>query len=247
MRINYVVCVCIHPNRSNYKKLGLDLYDLVKRHIDALDKLLLPDVEMVTFVVNMTQWTSKDTLRRIIEDHNGPHKFELKFRENWGRSYGVWEDQIRETLGEYDAYFMMEDDYIPIADEFYKPFVDKLKNNTGMVVMWYTNHPAYALGLISKECCEDLLEKEGEVFFLYNRIKNNEIPHMADGYHHVCKGYTKTGGGWQACYHKHLEKHNWKIKDIQEYPLIFREPRGHVHALNRHPHNDQHIILPIIM
>lgn len=225
MKINYVVCVYLSKTARSRAERGL--YHHVTKQIEAFEELEVPDIKMLTFVVNDSEYLDKRELERRLGLYKGPIPFEVKYRNNWGRSYGAWEYHIRETIGQYDYYFLMEDDYYPVADYFYTPFVNKMKGRVGFVCMWFTNHPAFCLGLISTEVCKDLMQKEGEIFINYNLAEKDPFGIAWDGYNGICcDKKTRYGGVWQNCFHFHIIKHGWEIKDMREYPLIFRSPTG---------------------
>jgi len=194
MRINYVVCFYITDGafRNNLYH-HIDKFFAVKAHVEMINMLLIPtDIVKATFIVNRSDYIKDGDVEQIIEDHNKKHHrtvtphtipIEVKYRDNWGRSYGAWEYHIRQSLHEnYDFYFLTEDDYIPniryqdfynVSAEdrsFYKPFLEKFTDNTAFVCgLWSANHPAISYGLYSANICKTMFDRYGEIFRGYNQ------------------------------------------------------------------------------
>lgn len=144
MRINYVIPFYIIDGsvngiRSNtYHKI--DKFFALKAHILTLYKNHMPDVVKATFVINKSEFVKEGEIEDVISSIRNRWSIEIpievKYRENWGYSYGAWEHHIRESLNEqYDYYFLTEDDYIvsPQQIVFYQPFLTKFTEKTAFV------------------------------------------------------------------------------------------------------------------
>lgn len=247
MRINYVICVCISEGRSNYHRYPISYH--IDKQIEVFERIDIPDVKMITMVVNRTPHSFVDELDGYIkENYKGDIPIEVKIRENWGRSYAAWEWQIRQTLGQYDYYFVTEDDYIPTIDYFYTPFIAKMDDNTAMVCLTYTSgHPSHASGMISSKICENILKEKGEIFMLYNHMES--LDQGDSSYRKACFKVMR-GGNWQMCFHHHMVNLGYDIKDMREYEMPFREPAGRITMLSKtyalHKNLKQALIVPTI-
>jgi hypothetical protein len=214
MRINYVVCFYITDNSIKFERNNLyhsiDKFYAVKCQIDALQSFNNPDVVKATFVVNKSDCVNVGDIETILSKYNNLKiPIEVKYRDNWGISYGAWEYHIRETINEdYDYYFLTEDDYCISNDKFYEAFHQKFTDKTAMVCGLYTNHPSVSYGLVSQKICKEILNDYKELFPTYNeRSKdiNNEYNH------------------WQGYYHMNFLNAGYEIKDITDIsPVLYR-------------------------
>jgi hypothetical protein len=94
----------------------------------------------------------------------------LLYIKNGGGSYTAWGKAIQEVLKEdFDYHFLIEDDYVPVADYFYKPFVERCGPNTAYVCQyWLDNHASVSNGLFSDKVAKDLKKHFGAVFDCIN-------------------------------------------------------------------------------
>lgn len=219
MKINYVVAFYITDDkvgigRNNvYHKI--DKFYAVKHHTSILKKTFMPFVEKATFVINRSECVQEGEVEEVVKDFKTKNQvdfidIEIKYRDNWGMSYGAWEYHIRQSLDMYDYYFLTEDDYvanITTNSKFYEPFLEKIIQdpNNAIVCGLYTNHPAISYGLYSSKACKDVLNHKGEIFKSYNeRLKSGNLP-----YHE-----------WQAYYHHHFVDLKFNMKDIRDTSTV---------------------------
>ena len=83
-------------------------------------------------------------------------------RENLDHSYGAWDFALKEFVGEYDYSILMEDDYIPVSENYDKKFLELFdEDNIFYICQFYTNqiigkwHCAIANGMIKNKIFED--------------------------------------------------------------------------------------------
>ena len=214
MKINYVVAFYITDNSIILERNNLyhsvDKFYAVKCQIDSLNSFLMPDIHKVTFVINKSEHVKEGEIEKIIEDrYISRIPIEVKYRDNWGLSYGAWEYHIRDSIDEsYDYYFLNEDDYNISDVMFYEPFYKKFKENVAFVCGLYNEHPAISYKLISKLSCENVLNKYGEIFKTYN----DRLSDFSYGYR-----------GWQGYYHMNFLNYGYDILDVSDVmPLIYR-------------------------
>ena len=230
--INYVVAVYISDGvcRNNlYHRI--DKYFAVKYHIDVLNvnRGIYPLIVKITFVVNKSEHVQEGEIESIIESRNSKKiPIEVKYRDNFGLSYGAWEHHIRESLHEnYDYYFLTEDDYVPnllYAGAFYDPFIEKSDDKTAFVCGLWTTHPSVLYGLYNAKICKHVLESNGEIIPRYNQ-KSQECRQEIISY--------------QEFYHLNFLKSGYQIIDTTDkVPTIFRR--------NSYGVNGSPPILPLI-
>jgi len=217
MRINYVVSFYITDNVKSVERNNIyhssDKFFAIKFHVDALNAFYNPDVVKATFVINKSDCVQIGDVESVLKQC-GPTKIpiEVKYRDNWGLSYGAWEHHIRETINDdYDYYFLTEDDYCISNDRFYDVFHKKFTDDTAMVCGLYDGHPAVSYGLVPQKICKDMLSRYGEIFQTYNkRLNNPNYPY----------------DGWQGYYHMNFLNAGYSIKDITDIsPVVYRRHR----------------------
>lgn len=231
MRINYVIPFYIVDGNINGSRNNtyhrIDKFFALKSHLYTLYKNVMPDVVKATFVINQSDFVKEGEIEDIInvvrDKYRQPEEIpiEVKYRENWGYSYGAWEYHIRESLNEkYDYYFLTEDDYIVSRQGtiFYEPFLKKFTEKTAFVCgLWggtqpdgserQEGHPAVSYGLYSTNACKNMLDTYGEIFYKYNYKNSTKEPY----------------DGWQGNYHNHFLDYGYTITDtIDLIPTVFK-------------------------
>jgi hypothetical protein len=109
-------------------------------------------------------------VKKIIEDYPCKIPIKLLYRKNGGGSYTAWDSAIQAVLkDDYDYHFLIEDDYVPVTDYFYQPFVEMFKSETAYICQfWIDNHASVSNGLFSGKAAKDLKEKFGSIFDCIN-------------------------------------------------------------------------------
>lgn len=221
MNINYIVAFYLDVDRWC---LDGDIYYHLKKHLSALENLNIPHISVASFIVNESPQLNKEEFERVVDGYNITVPIEIKYRGNRGLSYGAWEYHIRSVLGKFDYYVLMEDDYYPICDLFYMPFIDKIKDNVAYVCMSYKdNHPEHSIGVISDKSCRKVFDINNEIFFGYNKLELGicNYSNMC-----TCNGAGPGIGAWQACFHRDFLKIGELVDDIREYPTYFKHRNG---------------------
>ena len=251
IKINYVVACYIvgktEKRQNTYH--AIDPYFAIKCHLESL-KILhgegrIPNIVRVTFVVNKSRDLDQSELNNIIKKYSEsfPLPIEIKYRDNWGRSYGAWEYHIRDTIRDgYDYYFLTEDDYPinhikPLPNEkecnlFYDPYLKKFHDKIAFVCGLYKdNHPAVAYGLYSTNVCKEIIDKYGEIFWKYNskllqfNSNPNKIHQEKNQFLFNFIMFEKNSNpeiynNWQAEYHLHFTNSGYKIADVAQNTSI---------------------------
>ena len=177
-RINYIAVFYIGDNRDyeNYQELSkTDPLYFIERHIEFL-ATCSDEVALASFVVNDD---ISDELKEEI--NNAVYKLaiptEVIFRKNGGYSYGGWNDVIKKNLSDYDYFFMIEDDYVPEDTEAFRPFLERITDETPYVCCVANHgtvgkfHAANSNAMVSAEACRKVFQKTGDVF----RVKDDAV------------------------------------------------------------------------
>lgn len=172
MNIHYVVAFYLGDRETKSCDILLkkDRYHYVKKHIENLNKYKLDDITEATFVIIRYDKDIDEGVKKIIEDYPCKIPIKLLYRKNGGGSYTAWDAAIQSVLDkDYDYHFLIEDDYVPVADYFYKPFVERFTPNTAYICQfWIDNHASVSNGLFSGKVAKDLKKKFGTIFDCVN-------------------------------------------------------------------------------
>lgn len=185
MRTNYIIANYIGPNRQYplYKSLfETDPLFFYKKHLDFFTRNNLPDISC-TFVFNDdVDSLLKDKINDLNRD-----KHEVIFRSNAGFSYGIWNDTVIKNLDQYDAFFLIEDDYLPSTDKFLTGFKQKITSKVAFVcsLVELATHerfshsvpatqapfrfPSISNGLLLASACRVVMSKYGTLFRINDR------------------------------------------------------------------------------
>ena len=172
MNIHYVVAFYLGDRETKSCDILLkkDRYHYVKKHIENLNKYKIDDVTQVTFVVAKYNEKIDEGVKKILEDYPCKIPIQLLYQKNGGGSYTAWDTAIRSVLDkDFDYHFLIEDDYVPVADYFYRPFVERFTPNTAYISQyWIDNHASISNGLFSHKAAKDLKNKFGGIFDCVN-------------------------------------------------------------------------------
>lgn len=212
--ITYIVAVYFGKRRSKlYNRCwDIDIYFLVKKHLEQLNKLKVPEIGKIIFVVNHFNHTVDQNILKIINEANSKIPVEVMFRSNDQLSYGAWNEAIIQHLDtQTDYFFLIEDDYIPVTDEFYKVFIDQIDETTGYVSQLMTYdadpiHSAIANGVISSNVAKKIYKDTNSIFDFIETKNINDV--------YIDQGRT------QIVFLEHLNKAGYKLKDISKLTSI---------------------------
>jgi RimJ/RimL family protein N-acetyltransferase len=91
-----------------------------------LNSLNISKISKIVLVVNEYDKKLDEAIPEKIKDLNIKIPIEFIFRENKNLSYGAWNAGIINNIdSEDDYFFLIEDDYIPVVDHFYDPFIEQ--------------------------------------------------------------------------------------------------------------------------
>lgn len=137
--IHYVVAVFTGKRKNPViNERLLDPSYLVKKHLFGIETLRIPDVTKVTFVVSPSDNRTRDQeVVDYVKNYDNQTDIEIDAyikSDNLMFSYGSWNDAMEKNIENDDHFFLIEDDYFPCADYFYKPFVEKMLENDAAYV-----------------------------------------------------------------------------------------------------------------
>lgn len=183
-KINYVPAFYYGPRmHSLYSStLQKNAFFMVDKQIEALNKYG-KGIDLVTFVFNLDNLNDGEIIKREISKREVNFKYEVLCRLNRGASYGAWDEVIKKNLNDFDYFFIIEDDFIPAAEEFYQPFIDRCVNNVAYVCMFadkdrpYLNVPHAAIphGVVDGAVCRKVMSNQGNVFKIYNHENSYSV------------------------------------------------------------------------
>ena len=171
MKINYVACFYFGQRRQ-YRYLS-DNFLFIKEHLNFLSTL--PEdsaIQKATFVINDDGVTSQQYINELIDSYNLNLKIALIWRGNVGYSYAAWQEGVLSNMNDgFDYHFLIEDDYIPVGDKFYQPFIDSYNDKTAFsaVLVWFSDgkdFPSISNGLLSNDKCLNIYSKYNKIFDL---------------------------------------------------------------------------------
>ena len=223
-------------------------YYLVNAHCKFLKKHNIDNLQNILFVIN--EWEENDNTQvyyevlEVIKWYGLEDKIKVIFHDNTNHSYGAWNKGIKQLIKDSsssDYVFVCEDDYLPVDEDFYKPFFIKFKDNIGYVaqhvddVKYHRNidkkdvgrinthhtrkHAAVSNGFLDLNLAKTLYNKNKEVFkFDLSEYDNANLSTRAK--EQVVFADSINDAGYQLesisdiCYIPFDIQNNNKIKDI---------------------------------
>ena len=165
MKTSYIVACWLGQRRRNLPPWNqgticqLDSLVYFKEHINALSNLK-HSIEHALFVFSMEPNHHGnpemdryiDEGNRIISDCNFDFNCEIFIRGNHGISYGAWDEGIT-TLGKtFDYSILIEDDYVPIIDNFDTHLVNMFEKLLSSDI-WISYELAFSICVHSNNTC----------------------------------------------------------------------------------------------
>lgn len=180
--ITYIVSTYLGQRRSKLhnKCWNVDIYFLVRKQLEQLSKLQLPDISKVVFIVNNYNHVVDRGIEKVISEYQLPMSVEVLYRPNTGLSYGAWNDAMIKNISTDSKYFYLtEDDYVPVANKFYKLFIDQIEENTGYVGQLVTYdkgpvHGAISNGIIPVVIAKKIYEEKKTVLDIPGKVGSGD-------------------------------------------------------------------------
>ena len=207
-KVNYIVANYIGPLRAydHYQDVFRnDPLCFFKKHVEFFKNEYVSGDITPTYVFNDD---IDNNIRKELDTYQ--ETVDIIYRKNSGFSYGIWNDTIIKHLNNYDYFFLIEDDYIPVDKNFIEPFRERCVGNTAFVCGLveeasqerFPGHvsesdgrfpfPSISNGLLSAAACREVFNKHGTVFKInyrsdYQSAYTNQIQ--------FCKHFTDMGYG----------------------------------------------------
>ena len=197
MKIHYVVSVYIgnRLTKSVNDLIKKDPYHYIKKHLECLSKFEVPDISKITFVISLNDSAIDNNAKDVINDFSFSIPIDFIVRENLGMSYAGWNEIINHSIDngeDYDYFFLIEDDYVPNEDYFYKYFINKCTDKTFFVAQKYMNfdinpHPAVSNGLLRYDLAKETKKRFKNVFKVETKDDNyslgvqNQVNYLKNG------------------------------------------------------------------
>jgi len=175
--------------------------DYINHQVIQLTKLKTTLISNIIFVIN------GEPRAAIIPSQINDIDVRVYYRDNIGMSYGAWDYAYQRTKGEYDSYFLMEDDYIPLIDNFDDAFYSFMKGDIGYVCSFMRDgHGAISNGLVKASALNTI----------------GGVPYAKD----VNYGHNEQQGQWK--FGRELLKNNIGMTDVTSmYEVPFVNHAGH--------------------
>jgi len=121
----------------------------LKKHLSKLKKLK-HNISLAVFVINRAdglESIEKEAQELILQFKD--IKTDIILRDNIDGSYGCWEDALKKHSEEFDYCFLIEDDYVPVSDNFDKKFQEHLKREKDIYAcqLWWNEFGGYHAGI----------------------------------------------------------------------------------------------------
>lgn len=247
MKTNYIV-TCWSGNRRfmeyNYKK---DCTHFLKIQIEQLNKNK-NSLSQITLVINHNPNENRNYeqfINNLPQEINGVPLVILR-RENTGMMFGAWFHAYKK-YNDFDYYFVTEDDYVPVIDNFDTIFSSSINENCGFLCPKTTSVmvnnlenklgfcpklsnfkykslkvPTYVVGIIPNKCFDIILKKYDN--FIFNGIDYQEIDKGLIFYAMNAENYTIDQlCGYKNCVlrHRHSAQKPWEFEMHGTGPLVF--------------------------
>lgn len=172
----------MHPMYNS--EIQQNKFYMVDKQIEALN-LYHGGITLVTLAFNLDDLADIPVIEQEIKkrENNIKFKYELFFRQNKGTSYGAWDAVIKKNVDNFDYFFVTEDDFVPAANNFYQPFIDRCKDEIAYVCMYANKdwthlgvpHAAIPHGVVRGTACKEVLSKQGNLFKIYTHVNSYEL------------------------------------------------------------------------
>jgi hypothetical protein len=144
---NYIVA--FYGGLRRHYGIYSPIREFLVKHIEFL-KTSPKGITHATFVFNESNHPEEEDILVSLENLNLPMTYSVVRRPNEGLSYGAWGDIIHETRNKFEYSFLIEDDYIPVQNDFLDYFKSKITEKSIFVSsLFRDDHAAIANGLFN--------------------------------------------------------------------------------------------------
>lgn len=191
-KFNYLVPFYfgLRGNENYNARLKDNKFFFAEKHIEFLENYSEKNIEKVIFVVNLTSSDNQEEITNFFAKESSKIsndvEFDLIFRENYGFSYGAWNDGIIDDLqkedGEAEYYMCLEEDYMLRTDTSVLPLIERCNEITPYVCSSavvddpnYQDHASVSVGMFHKDACRKVYKEKGNPLYIING--SNNYPH----------------------------------------------------------------------
>ncbi|VVB50469.1 Uncharacterised protein [uncultured archaeon] len=190
----------------------------IRSHFEYLKSSDIPNLKKVVFVLN-TDRPEQDVeaVLSVAKEYHIPYDVDYIVRKNINGSYGAWEDAAKklvETDPDIDYAMFLEDDYVPVRDDFMRFFQDKFDGETGYVCQFWTNanvgkyHAGMSNGMLDLYKARSIMAvNEQRLFRLSGRTEHQHLV-------------------WNQVYFLEYLTKKYMVKDVSDYKQPFKDVGG---------------------
>ena len=174
-RVNYIIAAWGGPRRVVDESYEKDRTCYLRDHIKQLRRI--KHSCFVTVVVPaMTHGDRKyHDFMSFVDSKLEGMVDRIRLRPNNGMSYGSWSSEVLWTLGAYDYYIFMEDDYVFLLDDFDKKMVKMYNSHKDCIYLCgnvdpktssHIGHARHSCGIISTINAKKVIDEIGKFDYL---------------------------------------------------------------------------------
>jgi len=142
---NYIIA--FYGGSRRHYGIYSPIAEFLSRHVEFL-KTNPKGITHATFTFSESTHPEELNIIKSLENLTLPITYDVFTRTNSGLSYGAWGDVIHKTRDKFDYSFLIEDDYIPVQNDFLDYFKSKITEKSIFVCsLFKDNHAAIANGI----------------------------------------------------------------------------------------------------
>ena len=204
--VTSIIACWLGSRRAEYYNnlIKIDKFYFLKNQLLFHNIFLKNKIDKILFVINLSPEDSPNELISFIKNFKSNIPFEVIFKDNKNFSYGAWEygmtyEILNKTNSKY--FLLLEDDYVPCNEKTCDYFLNKIKNNVGVVCSLYTNHAAISNCLVCKNAFITTKNLFNSGFLLndgenYNSAEHNQINFL----NNIKKNFNITDLAEDCCF-----------------------------------------------
>lgn len=228
--INYIVVFYIGPNRNYHsyqQKFKTDPMFFADKHVEFLNTCQNTNIKKASFVFNDDINDDLKIMATNTVSKIESMETEIIFRKNCGYSYGAWRDVVIKNINDFDYFFLIEDDSLPVNSNFYEYFVEKCNDEYPIIATYVKEHQpgkfhaASSNSLVKADVCRKVIQTSGELFFVN---QSNRLEDAWDTQTRFYDHFTNLGYKMTDILDKYSTPHNLNcnINDVR----IFGNPNN---------------------
>jgi len=242
--VNYISSLYLGKRRNEIvqKCMDRDPFYLLKSQMLSFHKFKMDGIHKVTFVLNPSENAEAEArIDDVFEEYkslcaNKNIEYEiLRNPDNKHISYGAWHYGVINGLSDDRTkyFYLMEDDYVPCADNFHQPYIEKSTTDVAYVCQLWTppaepnsfGRIAMTNGLLRADLSRKIFEKYGRCFML-DATRDYEVMKKSNTIDETTKKYLLSGPA-QKYFMRFYQENGYKIVDLgSDWKKLFLNSRG---------------------